>query len=466
MMLSMTRNEAVPLDAMKAGMPWDWVTVPEFLDSVERTPKAVNILPYIGLNPLLVWVLGLERAKAGVMPSDEEHKEMKRLLHEAMDAGACGWSVQRLGDEGNIQRDYDGTPMVTDLMHDETAIALAEVLAERNDGFIQLSVAPRLDGGDQRHCELLAEVSGRPVIWNALVALPNLGPLHRGPIAWLKSCTERGLRIYGQSITTDSGMTFTFEDWNLYDPEMPWREATMGTTEERLAKLSDPDRRQALRDSMPGPGAVGGLAETVLLRGATEDSKLYENLTMAEIGELTGKHPVDAMLDIAVSENLKTLFYTEMFGGPRQYQREIVDYEYGIVGQSDGGAHTRFTTLGRYTTEFLIKAVRNNAWLTLEDAHWRLSGFPAYCAGFRGRGIIQEGAPADIVVYDYNKLDLLPIEIAYDYPGGEWRRVQRARGYRYVLVNGAVTIEDDKETGVYSGLLLRHGIAAPPLVAV
>ena len=195
-MLSMTRNEAVPLDAMKAGMPWDWVTVPEFLASVDRAPKAVNILPYVGLSPLLVWVLGLERAKAGVMPTEEEHEEMKQLLHEAMDAGACGWSVQRLGDEGNIQRDYDGTPMVTDLMHDETAIAMAEVLAERNDGFIQLSLAPRPDGSDQRHCEVLAEVSGRPVIWNALVALPNFGPLHRGPIAWLKSCTERGLRIY------------------------------------------------------------------------------------------------------------------------------------------------------------------------------------------------------------------------------------------------------------------------------
>ena len=51
----------------------------------------------------------------------------------------------------------------------------------------------------------------------------------------------------------------------------------------------------------------------------------------------------------------------------------------------------------------------------------------------------------------------LPTEVAHDFPGGEWRRVQRARGYRFVLVNGEVTIEDDRETGTHSGTLLRHG---------
>jgi N-acyl-D-amino-acid deacylase len=67
------------------------------------------------------------------------------------------------------------------------------------------------------------------------------------------------------------------------------------------------------------------------------------------------------------------------------------------------------------------------------------------------------GAPADIVIYDYEKLEVLPSEIVHDLPGGEWRRVQRARGYRYVLVNGAVTIKDDRETNVFSGRLLRNG---------
>ncbi|TMB19175.1 MAG: aminoacylase, partial [Deltaproteobacteria bacterium] len=130
-MLTMTRVEAIPYESMKRGLPWDWVTYPEFLDSVDRAPKALNVLPYVPIAPLLSWVLGFERAKAGVMPTDAEHQELRRLLHQAMDAGGCGWSAQRLHPDGPgaVQRDYDGGPMVTDVMHDATALHLAEVLA-------------------------------------------------------------------------------------------------------------------------------------------------------------------------------------------------------------------------------------------------------------------------------------------------------------------------------------------------
>jgi N-acyl-D-aspartate/D-glutamate deacylase len=129
----MVRTEAIPLASMKAGMPWDWVTFPEYLDSVERTAKAVNIKPFLPMNPVMIEAMGFERAKAGEMPTDDEHREMRRLLHEAMDAGAGGWSVQRLKPESgaNVQRDFDGTPMATDVMHTETCIEFAEVLAER-----------------------------------------------------------------------------------------------------------------------------------------------------------------------------------------------------------------------------------------------------------------------------------------------------------------------------------------------
>jgi N-acyl-D-aspartate/D-glutamate deacylase len=137
-MLTMTRVEAIPFESMRRGLPWDWVTYPEFLDSVDRAAKAVNVLPYVPVAPLLVWVLGFDRAKAGDRPTPAEHRELRRLLHDAMDAGGCGWSAQRLHPDGPgaVQRDYDGGPMVTDVMHDETALELAEVLAERNQGFM------------------------------------------------------------------------------------------------------------------------------------------------------------------------------------------------------------------------------------------------------------------------------------------------------------------------------------------
>ena len=126
-----------------------------------------------------------------------------------------------------------------------------------------------------------------------------------------------------------------------------------------------------------------------------------------------------------------------------------------IPGVSDDGAHRGFFT-GRYPTEFLSRIVREEL-CARSSTRTGLSALPAHCAGFRDRGTLVEGAPADVVVYDLDRLASLPTEVAHDVPGGEWRRIQRARGYRYILVNGEVTLEDDRETGVHAGRLLRHG---------
>jgi N-acyl-D-amino-acid deacylase len=457
-MMTMTRVEAIPYEAMKRGLPWDWVTYPEFLDSVDRRPKALNILPYVPIAPLLIWVLGFERAKAGAKPTDAEHRELRRLLNESMDAGGCGWSAQRLHPDGPgaVQRDYDGGPMVTDIMHDETALELAEVLAERNQGFMQMALATADGGHDFQHVEQLAAVSGRPILYNVVQSFVRIPEAHRVLLGWIDSCRTRGNRVYGQGVTTTSAFTFTFEDWNLFDDSAAWVDATLGTTAERKQKLADPGRRARLREDDSGIVTVA-IADIVILDCFTPETKPFENLTIREVAEKTGKHPVDAMLDVAVADDLKTVFYAEPANVNRDSMREIIAYPWIIPGVSDGGAHTKFFTGGRYPTEFISRIVREENMCSLEHAHWRLSALPAHCAGFRDRGTLVEGAAADLVVYDFAGLEILPTEVAHDFPGGEWRRIQRAKGYRFVLVNGEVTIEDDRETHRYSGRLLRHG---------
>ncbi|TDU26378.1 N-acyl-D-aspartate/D-glutamate deacylase [Panacagrimonas perspica] len=457
-MLSMTRVEAIPLASMKAGMPWDWVTFPEFLDSLERTPKAVNILPYMPAGPLLVWVMGLEAAKAGRLPTDAEHAEMARLLNEAMDAGACGWSAQRLLPTGPsaTQRDFDGSPMPTDVMHDETCRVLARVLRDRNEGFMQMTMVSGDNKRDRRHYEELAEIAGRPMLMNVVQAFDYRPEIHRRTLEWLQSCRRRGIRVIGQGMTTDAGFTFTFEEWNLFDDVPAWMEATTGTVAERKAKLADPARRQALRDNLPRI-AIGPLADIVIVGPQQEHNKAYLDHTLHHAAEKMGKHPVDVMLDMAVEEDLRTEFFAAPPNGKIEHLKEIVDDPCILFGVSDGGAHTRFLTAGRYPTETICKIVREHQMISLEDAHWRLAALPAQVAGFHDRGVIKEGAPADIVVYDYENLRVLPEEIAHDLPGGEWRRIQRASGYRWILVNGEVTIRDDQQTAAHAGKLLRHG---------
>ena len=462
-MMSMTRVEAIPLASMEQGMPWDWVTFPEFLDSVERTPKAVNILPYVPVGPMLIWVMGFDDAKAGRMPTEAEHAELRRLLHEAMDAGGCGWSAQRMDPNGPsaVQRDFDGTPMPTDVMHDATCRELAEVLKERNEGFMQMLMITGDNARDQAFYEEMSEISGRPMIMNVVQAFDHRPDIHRRVLAWLKSCRERGIRVVGQGLTTDAGFSFTFENWNLFDDSPAWREATTGTLEERRQKLGDPARRERLKAQMPMT-ATGPLPGIVIVGPKLEKNQHLLDHTLALAAEKTGKHPVDVMLDMAVEEGLETEFFAAPPNGSIEYLKEIVDDPYVLFGVSDGGAHTKFLTAGRYPTETLCKVVREHKMISLEEAHWRLSALPAQVAGFHDRGVLKEGAPADIIVYDFEGLEVLKEEIVHDLPAGEWRRIQRAKGYRYVLVNGEVTIEDDRQTGTHSGVLLRHGGAAKP----
>src|ERR671916_2665460 len=162
-MLTMVRTEAIPLDAMREGMlpKWDWETIPEYLDSLERSPLGVNVLQYMPTASLMIYVMGLEAAKSRPA-TNAERKEMQRLLHEGMDAGLCGFSIQRLG-PNSIQADFDGTPMVTDTMVDDDIFALAEVLAERDEGFIQMTQAAGDIRADLAFVEKLAATAQRPI---------------------------------------------------------------------------------------------------------------------------------------------------------------------------------------------------------------------------------------------------------------------------------------------------------------
>ena len=216
-MLTMSRVEAIPFDSMKAGMLWDWVTFPEWLDTLERIPKGVNVLSYVPIGPLMVWVMGLEAAKTR-RPTKTETAEMCRLLEVALDAGGCGWSVQRLGDSfTSVQRDYDGTPMVTDIMGDEECLAFAEVLKRRGSGHIQISQAKDDLNEDLKFVAKLAEASGVPVLFNAILVNNYHPHQHRRLLKWIEECQAEGKRVYGQTSTAGNDLTYTFEDFNLLD---------------------------------------------------------------------------------------------------------------------------------------------------------------------------------------------------------------------------------------------------------
>jgi N-acyl-D-aspartate/D-glutamate deacylase len=467
-MLTMTRTEAIPYETMKQGMEWEWETIPEYLDSLEAAAKGVNCIQYMPTASLMTYVMGLEAAKTRPA-NDVERKEMQRLLHEGMDAGLCGFSIQRLG-RNSTQADYDGTPMVTDTMVDDDILSLAEVLAERDEGFIQITQATGRIKRDLAFVEKLAEVSRRPIIHNAIAPLRRNPDPHRKSLAWVDRCRERGLQVYGQCATVRSGFAFTLEHWNLYDFSSAWRELTTGTKEEKLAKMADPELREDVIRQSDEKAAqfkvlqagLGGALPSLVIQGVNREDSLqkYIGRSLGDIAAEEGKHVVEVMLDLSLEGDLNVEFLGPNKGSNADFMAEMMDNPYALPGVSDGGAHTKFFTGGAWSTDFLSWLVRDEGKITLEEAHYRLSALPAHAAGFRDRGVLREGAAADIVVYEMEELAVDPEwigEIAEDLPGDEWRRIQRAKGYSNIIVNGEVTFADGECTGATPGQLLRHG---------
>ena len=172
---------------------------------------------------------------------------MARLLDEGMDAGLCGFSIQRLG-TNSVQADYDGSPMVTDTMCDEDILNLAARAARARRGLHRDHAGDRPHQGRPR---FRRDGSRRPR--SARFCFQAIVPTRNDPEDPSRSCAgssaaaRKGLPIFGQGGTVRSGFAFTLEHWNLYDASPAWREMTTGTKEEKIAKMKDPAMREAVK---------------------------------------------------------------------------------------------------------------------------------------------------------------------------------------------------------------------------
>jgi N-acyl-D-amino-acid deacylase len=466
-MRRMERTESIPLSCMQAGMRWDWVTFPEYLDSLERGRMGVNAAAMVPYSPLRAWVMGNEAARdPNYKASTEQVAEMKHLLREGVEAGAFGFSATF----SPANRDYDGGYLPTHVAPREEFLEMASVLADYNRGSLEWTMGKHVERLGMDFLLELARTSGRPVNFNGVAHSPTDPDGWRKILAWTeKACREA--TVLPVNICVPLDFEFTLDTIGLFDQLQSWKEATMGSVEERKIKLGDPARRDALKRDMEGrrrprqtDNYDGEAAQVSMFRwDATfvADVELEKNhgllgRSIAEIASETGKHPVDVMLDLAVEEDLKTEFRMPgVVNTDEDAVAQIVKHPLTLVGASDGGAHTKFLTTGRYPTYFLSHWVRDKQVMSLEEAHWRLSTMIGWAIGIRDRGWLREGMPADIIIYDQDKLSVKPTERLNDLPDGDWRRVQKAEGYLYTLVNGEITFEDSVCTGALPGKVLR-----------
>jgi N-acyl-D-amino-acid deacylase len=399
----------------------------------------------------------------------EEHARMRDILNEAMDAGASGFSFSLLGN-GNGHVDYDGSPVPTDVMDPEDAYNLAQVLRDRGEGVIQSLVQLRMESRPEIS-EKLARISGRPVIHNTIIAYePSATPSPaelklarqwQDTLNWVEDMERQGLNIFLQSVTFRGWAEFRIEDLTLFNAVPVFEDfSRCKTVEERMALATDKEWRTRARESyryeyfMP----TGGGFQKYLL-GNTHGNPTYakyEGKSVLEISEAEGQHLVDVFFDILVATRMEVDFtMAEAASRDGAKAEKILRHPRVIPGTSDGGAHVKQFVGGHYSTDVINWMVKEDGRMTLEEVHNALSQRPALAFGFEGRGALLEGYAADMMIYDYEALGFdRSYVMAYDLPGGDWRRTVPARGVSHVLVNGEVIVRDSQTTDALPGRIL------------
>jgi N-acyl-D-aspartate/D-glutamate deacylase len=461
----MVNSEQVPLAAQKAGLTWSGESFPSWLDHLRSIPKGLNVGQLVPLNALLVYVLG-DRAKERPATAAERAK-MRELFHQAMDAGASGFSFCFMG-RGNGHVDYDGSPVPTDLMDPEEAYNLARVLRERDEGVIEALTEGR-EVCNRHVSEELARISRRPIIHNVCIpydaptgamATPEataIAERWRETIAWAEEREIEGLNIFVQCLSFRPFNEIKVEDSTLFMSVPVLEEFQNATSTRKLEMIRDPQYRLRANDAYKPEHfvAIGGGVEKYTLssaKGANYFTK-FEGQLLGDIGSTLKRTPLDTFFDILDATELQADFRVgQVVTRSAQKVEQMLRSRRALAGVSDGGAHVKMFVGAIWPTDMLTWLCREEKRFTLEEMHYLLSYKSARAFGMDRRGALIEDYWADIMIYDLDHLGYdTSYEVVHDLPGGEWRRIARARGVKNVIVNGKVAVHDGIVTDAFSG---------------
>lgn len=461
----MARVEGIPLQALRDGPEWSWSGFAQFLDRLDGQ-LGVNAGFLAGHSTLRRAVLG-EQAHDVATP--DRLDALETALRDCMAAGALGFSTSRAA----THVDGAGEPVPSRGATDAEVVRLSAVMADFPGSVLQ-TIPDNIFAMSEGDGRLMVEMStaGRTSVnWNLLKVSAAHPEAHRAQLAASDDAAAAGARVLALTLPVLNRLYVTLHSGFIFDGIPEWAPLFRLPLSDRIAELGRSGVRERLRRgaaSIAGrytEGSSGRLACWEDVEVATVGDEAlgrHRGSTLGSIARARGVEPLDAMLDLALADRLRTGFTVppaddddaswalraEMWRDPRT-----------IVGGSDAGAHVDLMCGATYTTALLADSLHGRRLLSVEEAVHQLAAVPARLYGLAGRGVIGPGVHADVVVFDPAGVGEGPVELHHDLPGGAPRLRARSAGVVRVLVNGRTVVRDGAHAGDAAGALIRRSPA-------
>jgi N-acyl-D-aspartate/D-glutamate deacylase len=465
--------EDIPGTALTEGITWGWETYPEYLDAIGKQKFSIDVGSQVAHGAVRAYAMG-ERGARNEPATPDDIAAMGRLVTEAIEAGALGFSTSRtMG-----HRAMDGEPVPGTFAAEEELFGLGRAMAAGGQAVFEL--APQGSAGEdivapKKELDWMRRLSGeidRPVSF-ALIQVDADPNLWREMLDLSADAHAAGSRLYPQIAARPFGMMIGFQGHHGFSHRPTYRRLAAECSREELAqRLADPAVKAAILSEEDLPAdptllfdGMFALVQYSLGRlyalGNPPDYEPTPDRTVAAIAKARGEDPLSTLYDLMLESNATAMLMLPLFNyadGNHDAIREMMLHPAGVLGLSDGGAHCGMICDASYPTFLLTHWARDRhrgEQLSLEYVIRKQSHDTAHLFGLTDRGTIERGKKADINVIDMNALTLHPAAMAFDLPAGGNRILQRASGYAATVVSGTVTRRDDVDTGARPGRLVR-----------
>ncbi|MEY3342289.1 MAG: hypothetical protein RLZZ269_2200 [Actinomycetota bacterium] len=429
---TMEKVEDMEPATLHSGVPWEFESFPDYLDAVRRRGTVLNYSAYIGHTPLRVFVMGDEAV--GRAASDDEIAAMAGLVREAMEAGAAGFATSF----AVTHRGADGQPIPSRWADKREITALFRAVGDSGRGVIGVNGGEGLSFTD---CYELQPQSGAPLTYTAILTT-NTGA-HLKAMEIHRAGIERGADVWPQVSCRPLSFSQTMVEPFTLNTNPVFAELMPKTIGERRAAYSDPSWRRRVREAWEaGQGIVPRWDSFEIMEAPASPDLVGRRLTA--IAADLNVDPFDALLEITLHESdlllrVKALLANDDVDGIAV----LLNSDHCTLGLSDAGAHVGQLCDAVLSTDLLGNWVRERKVLTLEQAVNKLSKVQADLFGFADRGVLREGAYADIAVFDSATVGPGPIRRVRDFPAdGERLTADRPTGMVHTFVNGRAVVRD------------------------